>query len=176
MELSSRFVASLLASIFGPSFYDDPRFGRGDLGHRVLIDLASGPQPEPWREVALNPQPLPPKARYALAVADAHLHDLLTLDRAGALLGGEVQQRALDRTLRTVAELDELCPRWPRWPKGWPRPKNPWEQEEMSSIELFLFGTRVLAAADQFEDTGLQDALNRLGEKALGFSQRGLRG
>lgn len=113
LQLPARSVASLLARIFGPSFYDDPRFGRGDLGRRSLVDLVSGPHPDPWREVALNPQPLPPREAYALALADANLQEILALDRLGALLGGEVVERAQGRALRLVAEVDELCPRWP---------------------------------------------------------------
>jgi hypothetical protein len=173
MQLSARQVASLLARAFGPSFYDDPRFGRGDLGRRSLADLASGPLPDPWQAVMLNPQPLPPKAHFALTLADAHVQELLSLDRLGSLLGGEAQERALERSLRAVAEIDEICPRWPRWPKGWPPPPPPpWEREEMSPTELFFFGTRVLAAADLVEQERLQRALTGLGEKALGLSMQ----
>ena len=171
MQLSARSVATLLARVFGPAFYDDPRFGNGDPIRRTLAELVSGPQPEPWRAVALNPQPLPPKAHYALAVADAHVQDLLNLDRLGALLGGEVQERSLGRALRTVADLEEICPRWPRWPRNWPPPPPPpWEREEMAATELFVFGMRVLAASELVEQGELQKALAGLGEKALGLS------
>ena len=68
MQISARAVASLLAHVFGPSFYDDPRFGNGDPGHS-RIDLVFKPTPEPWRLAALNPQPLPPKETHALRLA-----------------------------------------------------------------------------------------------------------
>jgi hypothetical protein len=172
--LSARSVSSLLAHIFGPSFYDDPRFGRGDPGPGRRIDRVGGPLPDPWVEVALNPQPLPPKERHALAIADAHLQDILQLDRIGGLFGGEAAERAEKRALGFVAELDELCPRWPRWPKHWPPPPPPpWGEEEMNPAALFLYGTRFLAAAEGVESERLQSALAQLGEKALGASLRG---
>ena len=175
MQLSARFVASLLASIYGPSFYDDPRFGRGDLGRRDLIDVVSGPQPEPWRAVMLNPQRLPPKAHYALALADAHIHEILASDRIGSLLGEEAANHAQGRALRIIADIDEICPRLPKWPKGvWPPPPPPpWQQEEMNPVELFLFGTRLLAASEQLEQGRLGEALGKLGEKVLDLSQQG---
>ncbi len=173
MQIPARTVASLLASIFGPSFYDDPRFGRGDLGRRVLSDLVSGPQPEPWRLAALNPQPLPPREHYALTLADAHIHELLAFDRIGALFGGEAAERTQERALRVIAEIDELCPRWPKWPKGgWPPPPPPRGREEMTPTELFVFGTRLLAASEQMEQGRLQESLGQLGEKALELSFR----
>lgn len=177
MQLSARFVASLLASIFGPAFYDDPRFGRGDLGRRGLADLVSGPHPDPWRLAALNPQPLPPREHYALSLADAHVHELLAFDRIGSLFGGEAAERTQERALRVIAEIDEICPRWPKWPKGWPPPPPPpWGREEMNPTELFLFGIRLLGAAELMEQGRLQESVARLGEKALELSQAGQTG
>lgn len=170
MQLSAHSVASLLARIFGPSFYDDPRFGRGDLGRHSLIDLVAGPHPEPWREMALNPQPLPPKELRALALADAHIQEILDLDRIGALLGEGTAERAQQRALRLVADLEELCPRWPRWPRHWPTPPPPERHEEMTRTELFVFGMRFLAASELAEQGALRDGFGRLGEKALGLS------
>jgi hypothetical protein len=87
LQLSARSVASLLARIFGPEIYDAPPFGGGDWARRDLLDLVTGPRPEPWRTVMLNPQPLPPRERYALTLADAHIQELLTFDRMATLLG-----------------------------------------------------------------------------------------
>jgi hypothetical protein len=173
LQLSARFVASLLARIFGPSFYDGPRFGGGDPSRRSLIDVVSGPQPEPWRAVMLNPQSLPPREHYALTLADAHIHEFLAFDRVGALLGGEAAERTQKQALRVIAEIDDLCPRWPNWPKVWPPPPPPWGQEEMTPTELFVFGTRLLASSELMEQGKLREALGQLGEKVLGLSLRG---
>lgn len=171
--ISAHSVSSLLAKIFGPAIYDLPRFGCGNLGgRRDIFALASGPQPDPWREVALTPQPLPPGERRALALADANLQEVFALDRAGALLGEEAGRRGQDRALHLIAQIEELCPRWPLWPKSWPLPPPPppWERDQVMPTELFLFGTRVLAASQEFDQGRLQDALAGLGEKALSLS------
>lgn len=175
LQLSAKTVASLLARISGPSIYDAPPFGGDVLGLRGVIDIVSGPHPEPWRAVMLNPQPLPPREIYALTLADAHIQELFNLDRIGTLFGGEVAERTLDRSLRLVAEIDERCPPlWPRWPKRVPPPPPPpWWGEEMTVTELFVFGARVLAASELMEQGQLQDALTGLGEKALGMSMGG---
>jgi hypothetical protein len=183
LQLPARSVVSVLARIFGPSVYDVPRWGGGVLGRRGLLDLVSGPHPEPWLAsghgvpwlaVMLNPQPLPPREFYALTLADAHIQELFTLDRMGTMLGGEVTERTLDRAARLAAEIDELCPRRPPWPRGWPSPPPPPEWgEEMTATELVLFGARCLAASELMEQERLQAALTGLGEKALGLSMRG---
>ncbi len=181
LQLSARAVASLLAHIFGPSWYDGPRYGHGDLGRLVagpqpgpwLVDRVAGPLSNPWAAVMLNPQPLPPRESYALALADAHIGELVALDRLGTLLGGEVAGHAVERSVRLVAEVEELCPRWPHWPKNWPPPPPPPWSEEMTDTALFVFGMRFLAAADVLEQGEMQAAVTRLGEKALDLSMPG---
>ncbi len=180
LQLSTVSVARLLAQIFGPSYWDSPVFGWGSHQYRGILDRATlvvGPHPEPWREAGLNPQP-PPLLRlrdaYAFALADAHIGELLALDRIGAMFGGEVAERTLERSLRHAAEIEELCPRWHRWPKGWPAPPPPpWQDETMTATELFAFGIRFVAAAEQIEQERLQQAFVGVGEKALGLSMRG---
>lgn len=174
MPLPNRFVASILANIFGPSIYDDHRFGRGDLTRIDLTDLVVGPSPDPWQAVRLHPQPLLQGARYAMALADAHIQEVFNLERIGSLWGGEVEGRTMERGLQHIIELDELCPRWPRWPKRWPPPPPPfWERNEMNATELFVYGSRMLAAADLLGEGPLRESLSRLGEKALDLSQSG---
>jgi len=171
-QISARFVADLLAKIFGPSFYDGPRYGVGPSALDQLAFGASQQVSDRRSAVMLNPQPLPPRAMLAIAIADAHIQEVLSLDRIGALMGDEVEQRALNQALRQIGDVDEICPRWPRWPKMWPPPPPPWWDlgDEMTSLELFLFGTRFIAAAGQTNEGKLQDALVLLGEKALDLS------
>ena len=175
LQLPARSVASLLAQIFGPSFFDDPRFGRGDLGRRSLVDLSREPAPSPWRESALTTRLLQSGESYAFILADAHIQEVLNLDRWGTLLGGDATKRMVDRALRLVAEVDDICPRWPLWPRGWPPPPPPppWWREEMTSTQLFVFGARILAASELAEQGKVQDALAGLGENTLGLSTKG---
>jgi hypothetical protein len=168
-RLSARMVAAILAKIFGPSFYDGPRFGVGPSILNQDFAAVSEAVFDRRSAVMLNPQPLPPRETYAVALADAHIQELLSLHRAGSLLGGEVAERALGQSLRHIADIDELCPRWPRWPMVWPPPPPPpWEfDEEMTRTELFLFGSRFVASAELVKQEKLQTALVSLGEKAL---------
>lgn len=168
-RLSARAVAYILARIFGPSFYDGPRFGVGPSVLNQRIPEASETVFDRRSAVMLAPQPLPPRETYALALADAHIQELLSLHRAGSLLGGEVAERALNQSLRQIADIDELCPRWPRWPIVWPPPPPPpWQlDEQMSRTELLLFGSRFVAAAGLVKQEKLEGALVALGERAL---------
>jgi hypothetical protein len=171
-RLSARAVSDILARIFGPSFYDGPRFGVGPLAFSQRIAEVSGHVFDRGNAVMLNPQPLPPREAYALALADAHIQELVSLHRAGALLGGEIAERALGQSLRQIADIDGLCPRWPKWPFVWPPPPPPpWEiDEEMSPTELFLFGSRFMAASGLVKQENLQNALASLGGKVLTLS------
>jgi hypothetical protein len=171
-RLSAQAVADLLARIIGPSFYDGPRYGDGISAVSRFGAATRAGAYDRGSAVALNPQPLPPREAHAMALADAHIVEILSLDRAGSLLGGEVLERALGQSLRQVADIDELCPRWPLWPRIWPPPPPPpWELDEvMTNTELLLFGSRFMAAASLASEGKLQDALGRLGEKALAIS------
>jgi hypothetical protein len=157
-----------LAKLIG---YLDPRAWDFIIPHGPLVYVhqhAFGPQPEPWRashfdRVALNPQPLPPKTLYALALADATIAQAFAL-RAGPS-GSESGQR---RVLTAISEFVELCPRWPRWPKHWPPPPPPpWQQDEMTASELFFAGSRFLLAAEMMDDAALKQSLERAGEKVM---------
>jgi len=178
LQLSARSVASILAHVFGPSYYDGPRFGDGDpVGPRNVYTVATGPFPDPWRAVALNPQPLPPRERYALALADAHIQEVLSLDRMASVFGGEVSEHALQRSVKMLDDVEGICPKWPRWPRHWPPPPPPpfSHDDIMTSTELFVFGVRLLAASDVAEQGRLRESFTRLGEKALGLSMQGAR-
>lgn len=87
-RLSARAVADILARIFGPSFYDGPRFGVGPSVLNQRIAEVSETVFNRGSAVMLNPPSLPPRETYALALADAHIQELLSIHRVGSLLGG----------------------------------------------------------------------------------------
>ena len=140
LELSARSVAGPLAQIFGPSIYDVPRFGGGDPIRHGLT-LPGGPQPEPWRWVMLNPQPLPPREP---------TRSPSRMRTSGSFRAMIAWPRYWAAGLRSARWSDrcawwprsKVCPpRWPRWPKVWPPPPPPpWSREEMTPTESFVFG------------------------------------
>jgi hypothetical protein len=169
LQLSSRSAAALMAQIFGPAVYEIPGRGVGPVRPRYR-DFLDGTLADSWQSVSLNPRPLPPREAYALALADAHIHELIRLDRLGTLLGGDVERRAIEQALRTMAEIVECCPRWPAWPTGWSIPPNPDPQSTMRPDDLFVFGSLMLSAAELIEQPALRDAVATLGEHVLGLS------
>ena len=147
--------------------------------HQLHVNFALGPHPEPWIvakpgrlgrgvQVALNPQPLPPKALYALALADATVAEVISASRTGAILGGEAGANLQKRALSMVSDFEEICPRWPRWPKHWPPPPPPpWHDEQMDPSHLFFAGSRFLLATDTVENDRVQNALAAAGDKLI---------
>src|SRR5262245_63668557 len=90
--------------------------------HSLAVDfgsLVSGgePSPDPWRlarggvssrldQVALNPQPLPPKDLYALALSDATVARVVSLARVGRMLGGEAGANMQRAAVSAVADFE----------------------------------------------------------------------
>src|SRR5680860_148388 len=85
--LPARSIALFLANILGPEVYDAPPFNRGNPYRGRAIRNVVGPLPDPWLEVALNPQPLPPRELYAIVLADAHIQEVVRLDQTVANFG-----------------------------------------------------------------------------------------
>ena len=179
LQISARFVANILARIYGPSFYDTP-LGGGDPYRLASGSAASALATSRWSEVMLNPQPLPPAELFAVTLADVHILEIVSLDRMGTLFGGEVQEHAVRQSFDIIAEVDDLCPHWPKkWPRGWPKkwpppPPPPYGLgEEMQDTALFLYGARFLAAASVVESDQVREGLSALGERILSRSTGG---
>ncbi|WP_406854428.1 hypothetical protein ABEG18_18000 [Alsobacter sp. KACC 23698] len=130
-------------------------------------------QPQPTREVAV------------IAAADAHLAEIIALTRTAEGVGGETGKNLVRLALSKVADFDELCPRWPKWPIGWPPvghwpppPPPPWwweENEKLNAGELFLAGSRMLAAADAVRDASVGEALANAGRTLMDKGLQGAR-
>jgi hypothetical protein len=166
-QIPGRFVAAIFAKMH-PEIYDAPPYS-GDPFQRFFKGFAVGASFDPTSAVELNPQPLPPRWAYATALGDAYIRELIALDRAGSLLGGEVAKRATDQALGLIADVDDICPSWPKWPWPWPPRSSP-TPEEMNPIELFAFGMRLLAGADAVKQEKLGSSLAALGEKVTSLS------
>ena len=173
LQLSALDVARILARIFGPEIYDAPPFNGGDPFRRRILAQLYGPLPDPWSAVALNPQPLPPKERFAVLLADAHLADVFRIEQAALDFGDGFAERGIARSRQVLADIEELCPRPFTWPKGWPVPPRPFGDEDMQSTELFLFGMRFLAAADLLEVDQLKEGVTNVGNRAVGMALGG---
>src|SRR5262245_21560085 len=84
VSMSRKGFISLLSELMGsyPNPDDATPPGPWDPVIRKALDRirwASGPQPDPWVWVALNPQPLPPRFAFATAIAREMIDQISTL-------------------------------------------------------------------------------------------------
>lgn len=141
---------------------------------RKVSNRVFGPQPEPWRSelnvnriilgiiaarhpevfdtidgnrftlVALNPQPLPPRAAFLAAVSEEIIDRALLMQEIGDAMNQTGEQQGIiivgGKISRFVDEIDELCPRIPR---RFPKPKG--------GNEARFSGPELLAAGAVFE-------------------------
>lgn len=117
-------------------------------------------------EVALNPQPLPPKVQLRLAVQRT------ARAIADATIAAQVTGRAPDEILQEVG--DDWCPTPPDrkipWPRRWP---EPWPPGEPYPIDPELVGPAVQAEAaivfqsygSSIADEGLSTAFTQLADR-----------
>jgi hypothetical protein len=113
--------------------------------HPEIWDVIGG---DPASQLALNPQPLPPRSAFLAAViqeftermADfAHFADLIPRpggERAIIIVGGHVAKF-----------VDDICGNGlkVRWPFPWPAP--PWFNETLSAADLIVMGTQFQQAS-----------------------------
>ena len=114
-----------------------------------------GPQPEPWItsvqnpliQVALNPQPLPPRLAYITVLGQEIVNSIANLqDIADTLPDSQARVREI-ASQRLQAFLDDYCGTSPRRnPFPGPRPRSE-VIEGFSPLELIIIGTQFEAAA-----------------------------
>jgi hypothetical protein len=168
--ISYSLLSQILELAFGPSIWDVPGIG-GPLRNQVVERY--GPLPDPWIIAGLNPQPLPPKARYALTLADAHVHEVMRVDTLAADFGEAAVERGLSRVHGAMAEIEELCPRPFPWPKRGPQPPEPFAEEDFGPVELAIMGSRFVALAERLESGQLREAAQSVSRAMFNAAEQG---
>jgi hypothetical protein len=124
-----------------------------------------------WASVALNPQPLPPKAAFAIALAEeviergAMMQQLAdgfmeTGERRGIIVVGGYFQRF----------VDDLCPERPKIkpPKFWgPWPPEPDPDPRWQGLDLAIIATIFQNEARVTGHEGFRNVLAEAGEKIM---------
>lgn len=121
--------------------------------------------------VALNPQPLPPKAHFAMMLGQE------VIERAGMMhqMADAFSDNGDERGTIIVGGfvnrfVDDICPTPPviRFPHlGWPFPPDPDPHPEWSGLELAIIGTQFQNEASSMRHNDLKSVFHGAGEKLL---------
>lgn len=176
ITISRKALSSILSSLI--DFYPNPDNplppGPWDPVIRKALSQIGWkfrPSPDPWissryfgNQVALNPQPLPPRLAYTTVLVQEIVNSIVTLQDLAETLPGEFQsQIGQVANQRLQVFFDDYCGTPPRKsPFPFPRPKNE-AIEGFSPLELIVLGTQLEAAATTLANGDLQQALSGLG-------------
>jgi len=171
-----------LASLIGGLSYPNPE---DDTPHRKWPH-GPGPISQSWLDylswVAINPQPLPPGERFAVALAGAFIERADQVSSLGTFLAD--RQRALGSSF--AEELDEAgdwCGTMSRWEMlqkilSWlrnhnppPPPGDPWWKQGLTQNEIIIVGGRVAFAAEGFGNQVIRSSMQGVGGSLM---QQGL--
>jgi len=189
-------VALERTSVFGPH----PEPWRRFLGIPVpwrSNELGFGPRPEPWQvvfasilarhpeiwdaiggghsfgeEVALNPQPLPPRFTFLVSLAQTVISRAeLLQDVADATVREGEQQGIIIVGGYTSRFVDDWCGNGfrPKWP--FPGPPPPWWVTELDGIDLVVMAAQFEQAA---KETFSQDLRQNLADASAKLAEVGL--
>ena len=180
ITISRKALVSILSSFISsyPNPEDDPLPpGPWDsvirkVFNQILWQL--GPQPEPWvigiqnplSQVALNPQPLPPRLAYTTVLAQEIVNSIANLQDIAEMLPEDAQGRVGEIANRRLQLFfDEYCgtpPRKSPFPESHPRDGS---IEGFNPLELVVIGTQLEASATTLSNGELQQTLAAIGMK-----------
>ena len=117
----------------------------------------------------LNPQPLPPRVAFAVALSQALVDNIGSLRDLATLLPEELQGRALEGASSRLSQFIDDCGngRVPRkWPFPWP-PRRGDESELLGPADLVVIGAQLAQLAATVGDERLQQELAEGGAKLI---------
>jgi hypothetical protein len=172
-------LVSLISVLIGgmPDPDDPPPPGPWDpIIHRALKQL---PHPDPWRLgafsdwtwAALNPQPLPPRIRFAIALAEQVAERAMMLRDLSLVLPDEAQSKAFEKAKDFIGRFIDDCGtgRIPPW-KRWPPPPPPWPPQDetlLGPLDLIAMGAAFNNLAALMVDDESRSLLANAGEHLL---------
>ncbi len=192
-------VALERINVFGPHPEPWRVFGHG-VPWRT-IESVFGPLPDPWKviftsilarhpaiwdaigggpsfseEVALNPQPLPPRFAFLVSLAQTVISRAELLQEIADATRREGEQQGIIIVSGYIGRfVDDICGNDFRfkWPFPWPRPN--WLANEVSGIDLVVMATQFDQAAKETFNRELRqnlaDASAKLAEAGLSKMQ-----
>jgi hypothetical protein len=113
--------------------------------HPEIWDVIGG---DPQSQVALNPQPLPPRSAFLAAVILEFTERMIVVAEIADLIPRPGGERGIIIVSGHVARfVDEICGNSMhiRWPLPWPAP--PWFSDTLSGADLIVMGAQFQQAA-----------------------------
>ena len=159
------------------------------------IQPVFGPQPEPWKvilasifakypaiwdaiggggrfgeEVALNPQPLPPRFAFLISVAQVVISRAELFQEILDAAPREGQQQGMSIVSGYISRFsDDWCGNdfRLRWPFPDPHPHPRWFTKELDGIDLLVIATRFEQAAKEAYSPDLRQSLANVGARLV---------
>jgi len=125
-----------------------------------------GPVPDPWAQVSLNPQPLPPRTLFYAALAQEFIDRATLLQETADALNNQGERAGIIIIGGYVARFaDDFCGNGfnIKWP--FPNPPPWWFTEEVSGLDLVVLGAQIERARMGAFDGALRQAFADAGTK-----------
>ncbi|MEJ7912922.1 MAG: hypothetical protein WKF70_07190, partial [Chitinophagaceae bacterium] len=119
---------------------------------------------------SLNPQPLPPKWNFAIALAEEVIEKASMLQMVADSFSDRGDQRSIIIVSGYINKfVDDICPTPPviKVPKKGPWPPDPEPDPRWSGLDLAIMGTLFQNEARMLDGAGMQHALHEAGEKLI---------
>lgn len=172
-SISQQALVSLIGQVTsGRPSDDDPRppghWGpviRGALQKTLWV--LGPPQPQPWVQVALNPQPLPPRTLFFAAIAQEVIERASLIQETADALTSQGERQGIIIVGGYVSRFaDDWCGNGRlKWPFPGLRPH--WFPEERGGVDLIVTGAQFQRAASETFDGQLRQAFADAGAKIV---------
>lgn len=123
-----------------------------------------GPGPQPWEEVALNPQPLPPKAAFAAAIAKEVIDRTMLMQEIADALPQAGQRQGIIIVGGYLSRFIDDCGNDRLWRKR-PFPPRRDGDDRLTALELIVMGVMFEQGAQISAQEPLQQEFRKAGAK-----------
>ena len=160
------FISLVSQLISGNPNPDDPNEPHGPIGPVVRkayerMSSFAKPEPEPWVQVALNPQPLPPRMAFSVALAQEVIEKAVSLSEMADALPREVRGQTQEFAVNFVSRFIDDCGNGRIVP--WKRPPGPFPHflgdKAVNGIELVVIGAQLANSASLISNERLRQSL-----------------
>jgi len=128
-----------------------------------------GPLPDPWMLVALNPQPLPPRVAFPLAIAQEVISHVELAQQIAEAIGHQGEEQGIIIVGGIVSRFVDDCGNgriWRKRPFPIPPPFGD-ADDRLTALELVVMGAQFEQSARTTVNERLQHEFKRAGSKLI---------